>query len=109
MGHARALLALDDRSEIETLARRIVAEGLSVREVESKAKRPVGTKPRPGRPPRAVDPNVEAAEATLQRVVGTKVRILGNGTTGRVEIHYHNAEELDRVYRMIVEAGKKRA
>ena len=50
MGHARALLALEDAKAIESLARRVVAEGLSVREVESTAKRPAGTKPRPGRP-----------------------------------------------------------
>lgn len=109
MGHARALLALEDVKAIELLARRIAAEGLSVREVESQAKRPAGTKPRPGRPSKAVDPNVAAAESTLQRSLGTKVRIAGNGTVGRVEIHYHSADELDRVYRLIVEAGKKRA
>jgi ParB family chromosome partitioning protein len=109
MGHARALLALEDASEIESLARRVIAEGLSVREVESRAKRPAGTKPRPGRPTKPIDPNVAAAESTLQRVLGTKVRILGNATVGRVEVHYHSAEELDRVYRLIVEAGKKRA
>ena len=109
MGHARALLALEDVSAIESLARRVVAEGLSVREVETRARRPAGTKPRPGRPARPIDPNVAAAESTLQRVLGTKVRIAGNGVVGRVEIHYHSAEELDRVYRLIVEAGKKRA
>ena len=109
MGHARALLALEDVKAIELLARRVAAEGLSVREVESQAKRPASTKPRPGRPGKAIDPNVAAAESTLQRVLGTKVRITGNGKVGRVEIHYHNAEELDRVYRLIAEAGKKRA
>jgi ParB family transcriptional regulator, chromosome partitioning protein len=108
MGHARALLALEDASEIEALARRVVSEGLSVREVESKAKRPAGSTPRPGRPTKAIDPNVAAAESTLQRALGTKVRIAGNGTVGRVEIHYHSADELDRVYRLIVDAGKKR-
>jgi len=108
MGHARALLALEDAKAIEALAQRIVAEGLSVREVESRAKRPAGTKPRPGRPTKPVDPNVAAAETTLQRVLGTKVRIGGNGTVGRVEIHYHSADELDRVYRFIVDTGKKR-
>ena len=56
-----------------------------------------------------VDPNVAAAETTLQRVLGTKVRIGGNGNKGRVEIHYHSADELDRVYQLIVEAGKKRS
>jgi ParB family chromosome partitioning protein len=109
MGHARALLALEDATAIESWAQRIVAEGLSVREVESRAKRTAGTKPRPGRPTQPVDPNVAAAETTLQRVLGTKVRIGGNGSVGRVEIHYHSADELDRVYRLIVEAGKKRA
>ncbi len=109
MGHARALLALEDAKAIESLARRVVAEGLSVRDVESRAKRPAGTKPRPGRPTKPVDPNVAAAESTLQRALGTKVRIAGNGTVGHVEIHYHSAEELDRVYRLIVESGKKRA
>jgi ParB family chromosome partitioning protein len=106
MGHARALLALEDAKAIESMAHRVVAEGLSVRQVESAAKRPVSGKPRPGRPTQQVDPNVAAAETTLQRVLGTKVRIGGNGTKGRVEIHYHSADELDRVYRMLVEAGK---
>ena len=109
MGHARALLALEDAKTIELLASRIVAEGLSVREVESRAKRPAATGPRAGRPTNPVDPNVAAAETTLQRTLGTKVRITGNGKVGRVEVHYHSADELDRVYQLIVEAGKKRA
>ena len=109
MGHARALLALEDAAAIELLARRVLAEGLSVRQVEAQAKRPVGTKPRAGRPTKQIDPNVAAAESTLQRALGTKVRIVGSGAIGRVEISYHSAEELDRIYRLIVDAGKKRA
>lgn len=106
MGHARALLALEDAKAIESMAHRVVAEGLSVRQVESVAKRPTSTKSRPGRLERPVDPNVAAAETTLQRALGTKVRIGGDGTKGRVEIYYHSADELDRVYRMLVDAGK---
>jgi ParB family chromosome partitioning protein len=107
MGHARALLALEDPKEIEALANRVAAEGLSVREVESRAKRPADSKRRAGRPAKPVDPNVQAAESTLQRVLGTKIRIGGNGKVGRIEIHYHSADELDRIYRAIVEAGKR--
>lgn len=107
MGHARALLALEDSREIEALAKRIAAEGLSVRDVESRAKRPTGGAARPGRPARPVDPNVQAAEATLQRTLGTKVRIGGNGKVGRIEIHYHSEDELNRVYQLIVDAGSK--
>jgi ParB family chromosome partitioning protein len=108
MGHARALLALEDRKTIEALAQRIIAEGLSVRDVESRAKRPEGSAPRSGRPPKPVDPNVEAAETALQRVLGTKVRIGGNGKIGKVEIHYHSAEELQRIYQLIADGGKRR-
>jgi len=109
MGHARALLALEDANTIEALAQRIVAEGLSVRDVEARAKRPASTAPRAGRPTRPSDPNVAAAETALQRVLATKVRIAGNGKVGRVEIHYHSADELDRIYQFVVEAGKRRA
>jgi len=109
MGHARALLALEDAKTIEALAQRIVADGLSVRDVEARAKRPAGAKPRSGRPPQAADPNVAAAETALQRVLGTKVRIGGNGKVGRVEIHYHSADELERIYRLVLEAAKKRS
>jgi ParB family chromosome partitioning protein len=108
MGHARALLALEDAKAIEVLAQRITAEGLSVREVESRAKRPAGPQSRPGRPPKPIDPNVAAAETNLQRILGTKVRIAGSGTTGKLEIHYHSADELERLYRMIVDPAKKR-
>jgi len=109
MGHARALLALEDAKAIEALAQRVVSEGLSVRQVESTAKRAPGTTPHAGRPSRPVDPNVAAAEATLQRVLGTKVRIGGNGTKGRVEIHYHSSDELDRLYQMLADSGNRRA
>jgi ParB family chromosome partitioning protein len=108
MGHARALLALEDARTIEALAQRVVAEGLSVREVESRAKRPAGSKARPGRPTKQIDPNVAAAETTLQRVLGTRVRIAGNGSVGRVEIHYHSADELNRVYQLITDVGHRR-
>lgn len=107
MGHARALLALGDPKEIEALAKRVVAEGLSVREVESKATRPAGGPARRGRPPKPLDPNVQAAETTLQRTLQTKVRIGGNGKTGRIEIHYQSPDELNRIFQLIVGTAKR--
>jgi ParB family chromosome partitioning protein len=110
MGHARALLALEDGAAIVVLAQRIVAEGLSVREVEARAKRPgppSGAKD--GRRAKPPDPNVAAAEQALQRALSTRVRIVGNGSVGRVEIHYHSGEELDGVYKLLMEAGRRRS
>ena len=101
MGHARALLALEDPKLIETLADRIVKVGMSVREVEARARRGDPAALPTFRASKPADPNVVAAEETLQRAVGTKVRIRGNGKVGRVELHYRSAEELDRLYTLL--------
>jgi ParB family chromosome partitioning protein len=106
MGHARALLTLEDPKLIEALAAKIVAEGLSVRDVEARARRPVAGGFIAGRPSKPADPNIVAAEETLQRAVGTKVRIRGNGKVGRVELHYRSADELDRLYKLLASAQK---
>ena len=74
----------------------------------SNRRRPDGqAPPRDRAPTKPVDPNVQAAEATLQRVLATKVRIGGNGKVGRIEIHYHSADELNRIFQLIVDAAKK--
>ena len=109
MGHARALLALDDPARILELARRAVADGLSVRDVESRAKRPASpASVRAGRPPKPADPNVAAAEQTLQKALAAPVRIIGGANGGRFEIRYHGPDELDRIFRILVEAAKRR-
>ena len=109
MGHARALLALEDVAAIVALAQRLVADGLSVREVEARAKPAAKISgPAAERRPKPVDPNVAAAEQALQRALATRVRIAGTPKAGRVEIHYHSEDELDRVYKLLIEAGKRR-
>jgi ParB family chromosome partitioning protein len=60
------------------------------------------------RKPKAVDevqsdPNVKAAIQELERVLGTKVRIIERARQkGRIEIEYYSAEDLDRIYAAIV-------
>ena len=102
-GHARALLALESEAAQVRLASRIAKEGLSVRQVESlAAPRPANA--RPEKPPSAaqVDPNVRAAALELERTLGTRVKIQGDGIRGTVEISYFSAEDLDRIYNLIV-------
>ena len=107
MGHARALLALEDVKIILELAERVAKDGLSVREVEARAKRaPGATASRPGGATKAIDPNVAAAEQTLQRALATKVRIVGSPTAGRIEIQYKGDEDLDRLYRLLLQGAK---
>jgi len=49
-----------------------------------------------------LDPNVRAAALELERTLGTRVKILGNGRRGKIEIHYFSAEDLNRIYDLIV-------
>ena len=50
-----------------------------------------------------VDPNVKAALQEMERVLGTKVRIIEKGKKkGRIEIEYYSPEDLDRIYGVIV-------
>lgn len=103
MGHARALLGLDDAAAQTRLAEEIVQRGLSVREVETRVRR--GRKERAGSGGRRRDPDVEAAEKKLARALGTPVRIHGKDK-GRLEIRFTSLDELNRLYDLILELGK---
>jgi ParB family chromosome partitioning protein len=102
-GHARCLLSLPDPELQREVAERAVAQGWSVRQVERTTQRMLE-----GRKPKhvdevAADPNVKAAIQELERVLGTKVRIVEKAKQkGRIEIEYYSSEDLDRIYSTIV-------
>jgi ParB family chromosome partitioning protein len=49
------------------------------------------------------DPNVKAAIQEMERVLGTRVRILEKAKKGgKIEIEYYSGEDLDRIYDVIV-------
>ncbi len=103
MGHARALLGLDNEAKLIELGNRAAAQGLSVRQVE----RTVSdlTQNRSSDPPtsKAQDPNVKAAAQALEESLGTRVRIVEKTEQrGKIEIDYYSQEDLDRIYTMIV-------
>lgn len=101
MGHARALLALPDDTAQRRVGREVAARGLSVREAESLVRRE--TTPRiPAAPPRP-DPNTRAAEDRLKLALGTRVRILRKGSSGRIEIDFASEDELQRLYELLTE------
>jgi ParB family chromosome partitioning protein len=78
------------------LARRAAREGLSVRRIEQLAaqeRRPGG---RAATPPR--DPYVEDLENRLRKALGTTVTLKARaGGAGRIEVAFHDANELDRL------------
>jgi len=102
-GHARCLLTLPNADLQREVAEKIVAQGWSVRQVERLTQRMVED-----RKPKSVnevktDPNVKAAIEQLERVLGTKVRIIERARQkGRIEIDYYSSDDLDRIYSAIV-------
>jgi ParB family chromosome partitioning protein len=97
------LLTLPDEEMQRKLAEKIVAQGLSVRQVERVTKKMTEPRDPNADVEGALDPNVKAALAEMERILGTKVRIIEkNAGRGRIEIEYYSAEDLDRVYSVIV-------
>ncbi|MDB4886261.1 MAG: parB-like partition protein [Gemmatimonadetes bacterium] len=116
-GHARALLVVKDPKQQVELANEIVARGLSVREVEARARGnpspPGGSPPStaPGKGPAQIisaapDPATRRAEEQLRKRLQTDVSIqqLGN-ERGVVRISFYSHDDLDRVLEMVL--GKR--
>jgi ParB family chromosome partitioning protein len=95
VGHARALLAVD-ASERQSLAERIVRDGLTVRDVERLGERRRSDTPSPT-PPRRPSPDRDALEARLRYALGAPVAIVGGAKGGRIEIRYADEGDLGRI------------
>jgi ParB family chromosome partitioning protein len=102
-GHARCLLALETVPSQVQMAALIAKRGLSVRQVEDMiAGRGTAEKEQPGKTnEKRTDPNIRAAMLEMERTLGTRVRIVGSGTRGKIEISYFSAEDLNRIYDII--------
>jgi ParB family chromosome partitioning protein len=103
MGHARALLGIPDEAGQLRMGRDVVEKGLSVRETEALVKRAV--EPPPARPEPVKDVHTRAAEERLRFALGTRVRIVRKGKTGRIEIDFGDENELHRLYEQLTERG----
>jgi ParB family chromosome partitioning protein len=101
VGHARALLGLDDAKQITNIFRTVLHRGLSVRQVEGMVRqrlRPRGT--RKVDVERA-DPEIGKVEQRLMRKLGTRVRIIGHGGHGKIEIEFYSVDDLNRILETI--------
>ncbi len=98
MGHARALLGLEDAVLRERAWRTVLAKGLSVRDTERlvrKLKAPPPPKPKPDGA--TVGRHLSAVADDLSRHYGTKVSIHRSGRRGKVEIEFYGDDDLDRL------------
>jgi ParB family chromosome partitioning protein len=106
-GHGRALLAVADP---DATAKHILAEGLTVRDVEKlgrerEPEEAPSSGSAPAKAPAEVDADTRALEHSLSVALGTIVSIRHRGESGEVRIKFHDFEQLDDFCRRLCSAG----
>ena len=103
--HARVLLQLRDNVQIWKFAQKAMEEKMSVAKLEDVVfglSAPIGRdEPNKGSGARWVDPNVKAAQRSLEEVLGMRVRIRDRKGRGKIVIEYGTLEDFDRVVGML--------
>jgi len=101
IGHAKALLQIDNqRLQIE-IATRIIRRGLSVREAETLCKKGSSETTR-SKSKTDKDPQIASLEEKMIHSLGTKVRLIPTSNKkGRIEIEYYSLEEFDRLLEIL--------
>jgi len=98
MGHARAILGIENPTRQKAVWREVLSKGLSVRQTESLAKKQKADK-KPAKPAQAGSDSVyfRSLAEELSRQFGTRVQIVRQGKKGRVEIDFYSDDDLDRL------------
>lgn len=98
MGHAKALLGIEDALKQRELYHRARTQQLSVRQVEALV---VSSTPARQRCARRADPQLKGLEDELRRALGTKVALAPRKKGGRITIEYFSQEDLTRIFQLL--------
>ena len=100
-GHGRALLSIsDDNLKIE-IAKKIINEGLNVRQVENLVKN-LGTPKKPkSKKTTQLDIEIKSIEEKIAKSLSTKVTIKHGTKKGKIEIEYYGNDDLDRILKIL--------
>lgn len=102
-GHARALLSLENKVLAQEIAKKVIAEDMSVRKLESyiasllKEKKPK----KPTKEEIEIQRNIKALEESLSSELGTKIKIINKKNKGKIEIPYYSTEDFERIINLI--------
>lgn len=99
MGHARALIPIEDPERQRSMALRIAKDSFSVREVEKWVRRLQAPSEKPPKAP--MDPDLLIFQEELLKLLGTKVVISGDQNKGVLKIFYYTLDDLNRIYEKI--------
>ena len=113
--HGRTIINIPDKARQKEVADKIIRNDLSVRATEKLAERVKDElKPerkrrkKPAKPENTRSAEIEAVERELMSLTGTKVRIAGDGSAGRIEMDYYSLDELNRLIETLREAFGQR-
>ncbi|HDL18882.1 MAG TPA: ParB/RepB/Spo0J family partition protein [Bacteroidetes bacterium] len=102
MGHARALLGVDDAEVQKKIWKKIMKYNLSVRRVEQLAKEySQAESPQKRGNVSRKSPQLIYVEDKFREIYGTQVRIYPKKEGGKIEIEYYSADDLDRIYNIL--------
>ena len=105
-GHARALLSLDDANSMDALAKRVVAEGISVRALEELVAVDQPAKKKARKPAAAKTPvEFQVVAERIGDALDTRVLISAGKSRGRITIDFADVEDLHRIVGLIDPAG----
>jgi ParB family transcriptional regulator, chromosome partitioning protein len=98
MGHARALLSLEDEAIQKKMAKVIIDKGMSVRQIEELVKKAhQGHNIIHAAKAKAKNRDIEILEEELRKILGTKVFIEDKKGKGKLVIEYYTLDDLDRI------------
>jgi len=104
-GQARALLGLHTEALIVSACRDVIARGLSTRETEKMVKVMIMGRKRRRQAP-LIDPDLKSVVESLQRTLGTRVRLIpkARSNKGKIEIEYYALADLERIIETITKS-----
>lgn len=111
MGHARALLGVEDPGRLLELARRGAEEGWSVREMEERIRKPArggraaasGDRgDAKGQSDEGLSPVLRALQEEMRHALGTRVAVReGKGGKGKIEVPFHSPADFERLFALL--------
>lgn len=97
-GHARALLAIEDKAKQLEIAEKIVSQQLNVRDIEKLASEKSSSK---NKIEKKKDVEILELEERLKKSLATKVNIIHKKNKGKIEIEYYSNDDLERILELL--------
>ncbi|MCX7903627.1 MAG: ParB/RepB/Spo0J family partition protein [Caloramator sp.] len=97
-GHGKVIVSIQDKEKQYLIAKKVVEEGLNVRQTEKLIKEINNKKTKKEK---KIVPNYKDVEERLQMFFGTKVKINNNKNKGKIEIEYYSEEDLQRILELL--------